>query len=246
MLTFEYDTLDSTSDRARSLCLEHPGRKILVTAVTQTNGRGRSGRRWVSPTGGAWFSLVWPACRNQEAYKPAPLVVGLALHQVISGSLNVGGDLKIKWPNDLLLDNKKVAGILCEHYPTKDGPAIIIGVGINTNFDPRLLGDDLLQTSTTLNSRNTQPINTAHLIQQSVQTIARLLSEFETRGLTQTMLDRLHAHLAWMGQPITVTIGDRESSGVLMGLTPEGNLMIDQGTHIEHLDAGEVRVRAQR
>lgn len=122
-----YDTLHSTNDRIRELAGEGAAAFTVVTAETQTTGRGRSGKRWESPTGlGLWISFL---LRHPAGGAPAltPILVGLATARAIE-DLCPELHPEIKWPNDLLVSGRKVGGILCEGV----GPdAVVVGVGLN-------------------------------------------------------------------------------------------------------------------
>ncbi|NJL30706.1 MAG: hypothetical protein HC898_03235 [Phycisphaerales bacterium] len=101
MRTFFFDKVDSTSSQARVLAGEHPGEVLLVAARTQSQGRGREGREWASPAGGAWFTLVWPCRREASAYEATPLVVGLAVLQVVRNSILDAFCKRIRFPVSL-------------------------------------------------------------------------------------------------------------------------------------------------
>ena len=104
---------DSTNSHARGLAAVHRGERILVSADEQTAGRGRQGRRWQSPRGGAWMSLAWPMCNPPGAYGTASLVAAVAVLRGLCEAAPACADfLEVKWPNDLLLKGRKVAGIL--------------------------------------------------------------------------------------------------------------------------------------
>ncbi len=148
VLRFDFDETDSTNTQAMVLAAEHPGEVVLVTAVTQTAGRGRWGRDWQSPAGGAWFSLTLPLEElNDLISLDAAKAVRLALSRWVEDER-----FSVKPPNDVLLDGKKVAGILCDQNvtPGRSGTTAVVGVGVNVNIDPAALGDDLRHPATSL------------------------------------------------------------------------------------------------
>jgi BirA family biotin operon repressor/biotin-[acetyl-CoA-carboxylase] ligase len=169
MQRFHYDTIDSTSSQARRLAEEHPGERLLVTAATQSSGRGQHGRAWESPHGGAWMSIVWPLRNELRAGQPLSLLAAAAVRQAL---VEVVGDsrcdLQIKWPNDVLIADRKVAGILCEVTSnTTDayrGRILIIGVGVNVNFDLAQLPEPLHLTATTLSASCGRSLNLESVI----------------------------------------------------------------------------------
>jgi len=131
-----YDTIDSTSDEAKRRALQGASAGTLVWARRQSGGRGRYGRRWVSPPGNVYLSLVLrPGVRAAEASQLS-FVAALAVGEALAA---VGAPPpRFKWPNDVLLGGRKVSGILLESQPASDGRIdwLVIGVGINVASHP--------------------------------------------------------------------------------------------------------------
>ncbi len=172
-----YDLIDSTNQEARRLGASEmlpgwPERALVLTARGQRDGRGRHGRSWHAPRGGAWFTIAWPMRNPPEHYAAVPLLAGLAAAEGINLTCKDGGltcrPIRIKWPNDLLLEGAKVGGILCQTCPLVpdaegegrgdgSGPAnatppasdpaaagdtptaLLIGIGINVNLSAAML-----------------------------------------------------------------------------------------------------------
>ena len=121
-----YDSLPSTQD----ICLEKSLdlKKKVIVALEQTNGRGTKGKSWSSNKGGLWFSFSEFGCNSQ---KELPVYIAVALHKTISKLVQ---EVSIKWYNDLYIQDKKVAGILCETHH-REKPLIVCGIGVNINND---------------------------------------------------------------------------------------------------------------
>ncbi len=126
---FHHDTLDSTNLEARRLWIHSRAspspphvapRPFAVTAATQTAGLGRTGRSWQSPPGGLWLTVAWPAAQPLPHYQALSLVVGLAAVRTLIDLTRL--DCQIKWPNDILLADRKLAGILCQAEPGAMSP----------------------------------------------------------------------------------------------------------------------------
>ncbi|MEM1108702.1 MAG: biotin--[acetyl-CoA-carboxylase] ligase [Planctomycetota bacterium] len=173
---YRFDNVGSTSDEAKRLAGEHPGRVVLVSADTQTASRGSHGRSWSSPIGGAWFSLAVPMPRPEAA---TPVAVGEALLDVL-GSYTEG--LTIKHPNDILHRGKKLVGILCEQTlsagrsPDEQPPTtVIVGVGINANFAASELGEGLRTPPTSLRDILGHDIDLKALVEDSANAILNRL-----------------------------------------------------------------------
>ena len=147
-----FSTCDSTMERAHALAGAGAGEGTLVFAARQTEGRGRLGRTWESPDGGAYFSLILKPARPVAETPQLSLVAGLAAAEALKEL--TGLSPAIRWPNDLLLDGRKIAGILTEVSSVRDPrftnherrSYMVLGVGINVTTDP----NDLPDTATSL------------------------------------------------------------------------------------------------
>ncbi|MFQ6127302.1 MAG: biotin--[acetyl-CoA-carboxylase] ligase [Thermoplasmata archaeon] len=127
-----HDVVDSTMEIASDLALRGVNEGTVIVAKTQRRGRGRSGSAWISPEGGAWFSLILkPPIQPKESHKIV-LLAGLCVCNVLRDLLEL--NTMLRWPNDILLERRKLAGVLGEGLQTKDAFYAIVGVGVNTNF----------------------------------------------------------------------------------------------------------------
>ena len=142
---FRYETLDSTNLEARRIWEEEKGSEkgFYVAAQTQTAGKGRMGRKWVT--------LARPIDPDPRRYQGVSLAAGLAASLAVEKTTKLL--CKVKWPNDLLADGRKLCGILCEMILGPPAPVLLVGVGINANFHASLLGQELLHPATTLLDR---------------------------------------------------------------------------------------------
>ncbi len=255
---FDFDELDSTNNRARELARTHPGEPLVVTAGRQTAGRGRTGRAWASPRGGAWFTLVWPLMlakfetRDSPApdpYAAAPLVAGLAVAETLAelAGPSAAAFVKLKWPNDVLIAGRKVAGILCERTeigvmgpePSARGP-LLVGVGINADLALAELPADLRASATTLQAAWGRAVDVAALIRRCAQGIARRLAELQAAGLSPAVHAAITARLAYRGERITLESGGRAFQGRCQGIDEAGALLLATTGQVVALTAGEV------
>jgi BirA family transcriptional regulator, biotin operon repressor / biotin---[acetyl-CoA-carboxylase] ligase len=210
----------STSDRARALAAAGAPHGTLVTAGAQTAGRGRQGRTWSAPPGRALLmSLVLRAPDRM-----LPLAAAVAVAEA------AGRDAAIKWPNDVLLDGRKVAGILAEARP-QDGWAVL-GIGLNVAVRPEDLPTDLRATAGTLG-----------LEPRDVEVVlARLLAALE-RALalrTPALLDAWRARDALLGREVAWSAGHGRAAGI----DGDGRLVVAlPGGGRTALEAGEVHLR---
>ena len=211
---------------------------FIVTAARQTGGRGRQGRAWISPPGNLYASLA--------LVDPAPLalapqlgfVAGVALCEVLRARL--GGDprLQIKWPNDMVHDGAKLAGILLESARLADGRlACIVGFGVNCVSHP----DDLAYRATDLRDAGDPAPEAGAVVAGLADAMARGLALWR-RGenfaaIRAAWLDRA----AGLGARIRVTMPRRDPiAGTFLGLDVAGRLLLQTDTGHITIDAGDV------
>lgn len=222
-----YRVTDSTNERARELVEAGAPGGTVVTAGEQTEGRGRRGRVWTAPEGKA---LLYSAVLRplDERHLLLPLSVPLAIC-VAAERLRPGAECTVKWPNDVWLDGRKLAGVLIEARP-QDGWAVI-GIGLNLSIEPHEFPADLRQPATSLGGGVTPEAARRELDGQLTSwTDAEedeILAEWRRR-------DALRGReIAW-----------EEGSGVADGIDGRGNLVVSlPGGGRVSLGAGEVQLR---
>ena len=210
----------STNERARTLASAGAPHGTVVTADEQTAGRGRQGRTWTAPAGRALLlSLI-----VRELDPLLSLRAGLAVADL------AGAAARVKWPNDVLLDGRKVAGILVESRP-QEGWAVV-GIGVNAAFDVSELPPELHESAGTLGRRREElPSALAELLEHLERRLAQP-ADAALRTLTErdALLDR---PLWWPG-----------GEGVGAGIDDRGRLRVRRADGSETaLDAGEVHLR---
>jgi BirA family transcriptional regulator, biotin operon repressor / biotin---[acetyl-CoA-carboxylase] ligase len=209
----------STNDRARELAQAGAPHGTLVTAAEQTAGRGRQGRTWTAPPGSALLLSV--VLRDPPAL--LPLAAALAVAEV------AGAGAEIKWPNDVLLDGRKVAGILAEGRP-QDGWAVL-GIGLNVALRVEDLPPELHETAGTL---GLEPADLEPTLERVLAALERTLALDEAR-----LLDAYRARDALRGREVSWTTG----RGRAAGIDGEGRLVVElpEGGRTA-LSAGEVHL----
>ena len=210
----------STNDRARELAAAGAPHGTLVTTAVQSAGRGRQGRTWSAPPGHALLmSLV---LRDAHALLPLAAAVGVAEA--------VGEDARIKWPNDVLLSDRKVAGILAEGRP-QEGWAVL-GIGVNVAVRVEDLPPELHETAGTLGR---EPSDVDPFLASLLAALDRSLSLPPAE-----LLDAWRTRDALLGHRIGWTGG----SGTAAGIDGEGRLVVElpDGGRTS-LDAGEVHLQ---
>ena len=236
-----FSLVRSTNDAARGLADGGAPHGTLVLAEEQTAGRGRSGRAWASPPGvGIWMSMV-----VRPAALPAPgllpILVGLAAAEAIDPFVRPAVT-QVKWPNDLQLAGRKVAGILCEGSWDGARPgAVVVGIGLNVLHAPDDFPDEVRETATSLRIVAGWSPPRAEVAGAVAGAVARAL--FRPPGqLTGSLLDALRRRDALEGRPVRVT-GATETAGTAMGVSPAGALLVrtPEG-RLQTVTSGTVRI----
>lgn len=222
----------STNDDVTALARAGEPEGLWLRADRQTGGKGRQGRAWVSPAGNLYASTL---VRLLAADPPAPtlaLVAAVALDQVASAYAGAGR-ISIKWPNDLVADGAKLAGILLE----RSGDAVVIGFGVNLAHHPEIPD----RPATSLAALGAAPPAPDLFLADLAASFAHWLARWRGEGLApvrQRWLDRAHAP----GAPLSVrTAGAATIEGLFDGLDTDGALRLRlAGGSIEIIRAGDV------
>lgn len=150
MKIFFFEKVGSTNDLAYQYALKNNGEGVVFVAESQTKGRGRMGRKWFSPKGkGLWFSLILRPKIGISDVTLLPLLTAVSCADAINKTLSL--NVKIKWPNDLLINNKKIGGVLLEMKAEVDRiNFLIVGIGIDVNIDHKDYPECLKDKATSL------------------------------------------------------------------------------------------------
>src|ERR1700751_2582714 len=226
-------TTGSTNAEARLRAQQGEGGPLWITATAQTQGRGRHGRTWISPSGNLYASLL---LRDPSPFEDAPqlaFVTALALRDAVALEAKVlAPQLKFKWPNDLLLDGRKCAGILIEGEATPEGGAgkrltVVIGIGVNCNSHPPVADGGIGFPATDLRTHGAA-IAPEQLFARLSATMCRRVAQWDRgHGFPAILRDWL-AHAGGIGEPITVRNGDAQIQGRFVGLDQSGRLMLER------------------
>jgi BirA family biotin operon repressor/biotin-[acetyl-CoA-carboxylase] ligase len=239
---YSYRSVGSTNETARRLAESGAPEGTIVIADRQTKGRGRLGRSWHSPAGlGLFFSLV---LRPRIPFDRAPglsLLAALSICRVTEKM----GDLepRIKWPNDCLLDGKKMAGILVEISAELDkiGYAIV-GVGININHRKKDFPSSLRSKATSLAMKNGDRHDRAAFLRDFIHQFEKDYGNFCRYGL-RFMGRALVERSSVLGRNITVRFGRKKITGTAVGFDENGALRMKTGEGVRLVSAGEVTLR---
>lgn len=242
---YGFQRVGSTMDVAKALAEEGAPEGALVWAARQDHGRGRLGRVWESPEGGAYLSLVLRPMRPPAEVPQLSLVAGLSAAEAIRELTTLSPS--IRWPNDLLLNGRKVAGILIEASTVRsegrrqktegkkdDVPYVVVGIGINVATDPK----DLPDTATSL-AASGAACGPHHLTAVLCSKVDGWYDIWTAKGFTPIR----ESLCPWLnlGGLVRLTIGGSQVEGQAMDVDEEGRLLVrlESGV-VKTFEAGEV------
>ncbi|MFY0678694.1 MAG: bifunctional biotin--[acetyl-CoA-carboxylase] ligase/biotin operon repressor BirA [Neptuniibacter sp.] len=232
---------ESTNGLAMQACQQGNCHGALYLAEQQTAGRGRRGREWVSPFArNLYFSLVWRFEQGIGALEGLSLVVGLSLVKAIE-NLGIQG-VKVKWPNDLLFDEKKLAGILVEVNGEASGQCqVVIGVGLNVDMSDQG-ADKIDQPWVDLKSIADAPAERNKILAEVLNELVSGLERFEDQGFAP-MVAEWQSYNAHQEQEVALQVGKGTVTGVCKGVDPSGALLLETENGREIFFGGEVSLR---
>jgi len=212
----------------------------LVLAEAQSQGRGRLGRRWISPPSvNLYASLI---LRPRTSAREAPVVTCLAATSVAQAIRALTGlEAVIKWPNDILIHDRKVAGILTELGVVKDQVNyLVIGIGINVNLDPEALPDEIRATATSLMAEAGQGVDRNELMAALCNKLEERYLRFLSEGSTP-VLEEFRSLTVTLGRRVKVILPGRIIKGWAEAIDRDGALILrTQGETHEVIRSGDV------
>jgi BirA family biotin operon repressor/biotin-[acetyl-CoA-carboxylase] ligase len=235
-----FPTLGSTNAEALARARAGEQGPLWITADEQTAGRGRRGNVWRSESGNLYASLLLTEALPGAHLPELCFVVALGVRDAIASvAPALAARLKLKWPNDLLLDGAKLAGILIEAETVRERSAVVAGIGVNCAHHP----SGLPYPATDLAAKGTA-IAPAELLRVLTGTMAARLAQWDRGASFAAIRAEWIAHAANLGGDIVVRLPDRELTGQFETLDPSGRLMLRlPGGTLEAITVGEVFAR---
>lgn len=237
-----FDSIDSTNTKAQELAEKGYPSGTLVVADKQIAGKGRRGRNWESPSGcGVFMTLMLKPDINPNNASMLTLVSALAVAKALADI--TGKDAKIKWPNDIVIDGRKVCGILTEMSAQFDYiNNIVIGIGINVNNSS--FPEEISATASSLRLLSGgKKYRRAEIIEKIMEYFEKYYSIFlETEDLS-ALVNEYDAMLVNMKKQVKVLDPKEPFEGKAMGITKTGELIVDTWESRKLVSSGEVSVR---
>jgi BirA family biotin operon repressor/biotin-[acetyl-CoA-carboxylase] ligase len=235
------DVVDSTNVQALSRALQGPSSGYVCTAEQQTAGRGRRGKPWLSPYAGSiYLSIVWEFVGGAVALEGLSLATGVVVVESLR-RLGLEG-VQLKWPNDLLCDGHKLAGILLEMTGDAAGPCqVVVGIGLNVTMSSDL-GARIDQPWVDMNTVAGKRQSRNQLLITLLNALLPMLASYESEGFS-AYKGRWQKLDAFSEQQVLVSLGREVVSGVAMGVDSTGALKVKTPSGMRHFNGGEVSLR---
>lgn len=226
-----FDQLDSTNEEAKRLAKSGGAHGAVVWAKKQTSGKGRLGREWISQEGNLFVSLLLKPEKPLAELSQLSFVASVALVEALVDMFGEEHRLACKWPNDVLLDDKKLAGILLESFPCEvDGKQwVIVGVGVNVDSHP----NHVQFPATCLTEAGVELISAKIVLSRFNHHFIECYNEWENKGFTA--IRKRWLRNAWnMKKEITARLPDREITGIAQEIDESGCLIVKDKKGAKH------------
>ncbi|MCF6095953.1 biotin--[acetyl-CoA-carboxylase] ligase [Thermovorax subterraneus] len=238
---YYYPSIGSTNDEAKKLAQNGAPHGTLVIAEEQTGGKGRLGRRWVSPPReGIWLSIILRP--SMEPYEAPRITITCAVAAAKAIRKVTGIDCRIKWPNDLLVEGKKVAGILTEMSADMDSiNFVVVGIGINVNNAD--FPDEIKETATSLKLAYGKNVDRLKILTEFLLQFEELYRVLEERNF-EKILEEWRKLSCNLGRRVRIIGKNFELEGIALDVDSDGALLIKtDGGKVERVLSADVSLR---
>ncbi|KEH99340.1 biotin--[acetyl-CoA-carboxylase] ligase [Clostridium massiliodielmoense] len=238
-----YNTIDSSNTKAKELGAAGAKEGTVVISEEQTGGRGRLGRTWVSPKfKGIWMSIILrPDIEPMEASK----ITQIGAASVCISINELGLKSAIKWPNDIVLNSKKVCGILTEMSGELNKiNYIVMGIGINVNIESDDFPGDIKNIATSIKIEGGSKVKRKELVGKVFNNFEILYDEFIKSGTIKKSINICKENSALIGKQVKIIKRSDEVFAKAIGLTEDGELIVEYNDgKVDKIVSGEVSVR---
>ena len=238
-----YDSIGSTNSKAKELAELGQEHGTVVISEEQTNGRGRLGRNWVSPKyKGIWMSIILRPNIITENISQITLLGAAAVQKAI---MKMGIKTSIKWPNDIVLNSRKVCGILTEMSGEVDHiNYLVMGIGINVNFEEEDFPEELKDIATSLTLESGKYMDRKRLLSNVLNTFEVLYNDFVKNGDIEETIDICRKNSILIGKEIQLVNRGKVTTAKAIDISDQGELVIEN-CHgmVENIVSGEVSIR---
>ncbi|MGL4799723.1 MAG: biotin--[acetyl-CoA-carboxylase] ligase [Cellulosilyticaceae bacterium] len=236
-----YEEVDSTNTKAKEWAKQGAKDGSVVIADKQWAGKGRGGKCWASPAGvGIWMSIILRPTIKPQAIAPLTLIAGLAMSESIEEE--TGLEVGIKWPNDLVVHNKKICGILCEMHATQERVEYaIVGVGVNVNTEHF---PEELPYASSLYLEKGKKYNREHMINRFCEIFEGYYMDYIKTEAFDALVSKYEDKCITLNKKVKIIDNQQTYEAYAKGISSEGHLIIQPETGEDRqIFAGEVSVR---
>ncbi|CAI8185400.1 MAG: Bifunctional ligase/repressor BirA [Candidatus Nitrosopelagicus brevis] len=239
---YYFEEIDSTQNFAQNIAADKKENGTIIIAEKQTSGRGRLDRKWTSPKGGIWFSLIIHPKFDVSSSTLIPILSAVALSKSIKSVLDI--ETEVKWPNDITMNGKKVAGVLVDaSFQTNSIDYLILGIGINFDIDTKKLEKRLTKTP---NFYGIDSLRGKEDKTPPKKLLKEFLLQFEKnlfqldKGEKSKIIKEWTKRAAGIGKKITINTSNGKISGISQGIDNDGALKIKTRNEIKKIYVGDV------
>ena len=239
---YYFEEIDSTQNFAQNIAADKKENGTIIIAEKQTSGRGRLDRKWTSPKGGIWFSLIIHPKFDVSSSTLIPILSAVALSKSIKSVLDI--ETEVKWPNDITMNGKKVAGVLVDaSFQTNSIDYLILGIGINFDIDTKKLEKRLTKTP---NFYGIDSLRGKEDKTPPKKLLKEFLLQFEKnlfqldKGEKSKIIKEWTKRAAGIGKKITINTSNGKISGISQGIDNDGALKVKTRNEIKKIYVGDV------
>ena len=237
---YYFDTIDTTQNFAIKIASNGDENGTIIISKKQTGGRGRMKRKWKSPTGGIWMSIIIHPKFDVSYTTLVPVATSLALCIAIEKILKIKPELK--WPNDVTLKGKKVAGILVDtSIVSNEIENMVLGIGINFKIKPNEIANTMKKTPNfygvaTLTKKNEKALPLIHQFLYELENILQLISSGHIKKITSEWTKRSST----IGRNVSIVTNDGKLNGKAVKMDSDGALIIYRGKNSKRILVGDL------
>jgi len=239
---YYFDSIDSTQNQALKMADEPANNGTVIIAAKQTGGKGRSGRKWISPKGGIWLSIILQPKFDISITTLFPIASALALSNALEKTLKISPELK--WPNDLTIKGKKIAGMLVDvSLESNRIENMVLGVGINFNVDSKQIEKTLKGSpnfygvaSLSEQKKKIKPIQLVQTFLVELEKIYDLLNTKQTKKIISEWTKRSST----IGKNVVLDTRDGKIKGKALKIDYDGALVVSDNGKINRIIAGDI------
>ena len=239
---YYFDSIDSTQNQALKMADDPVNNGTVIIAAKQTGGKGRSGRKWISPKGGIWLSIILQPKFDISITTLFPIASALALSNALEKTLKISPELK--WPNDLTIKGKKIAGMLVDvSLESNRIENMVLGVGINFDVDTKQIEKVLKDSSNFYGvaslSEQKKKIKPIQLVQTFLVELEKIYDLLNTKQ-TKKIISEWTKRSSTIGKNVVLDTRDGKIKGKALKIDEDGALVVSDNGKINRIIAGDI------